>query len=291
MVLTAYRNNMNSKTPDTGENGRFIRVETALEITSTGHGRKILVMPALCIGNVGQLAIDLVLEAKKKDSQHAAVLKHPSVLPCYGPNPFQEGISSETTTADNGIESQPAHPLDLYQISSSDKASLFVLQQRAPAAAGCQMSFGSDLMSWLSGSVDEVWILGSLDASYRHDDDIACLDDAPFRYVASDEGNDSCTQLMGMCDSHGIRSLYGETSEGWYRKVAQDNAVHMPWALLSAAKNANIPAIGLLAFVVEGDNRRDGHAMAKQILDLLHEYVGQETQGCLKEPPSWDGSL
>ena len=258
--------------------------------------KRILVMPALCIGNVGQLAIDLLLEACKKDSKHVAVLKHPSVLPCYGPNPFHEGSSVA-----KGIESQSAHPLDLYQVNgTSENVSLVVLQQRAPAAAGCQKSFGKDLMEWLSGRVDEVWILGSLDASFRHDDDISRGQGTVLRSVSSDESNSSCIARMDMCASHGIPSLYGGgPSDAWYRKVAQDNAVHMPWALLSSAKDASIPAIGLMSFVVEGDNRQDGHDMAKKILTLLLNLDESDMrlmcedgqQMNLQEPPSWKVSL
>lgn len=297
MTLRAYThvNGTTGEADSSGRSGpeeRYRYADTLLQ--DTMKSRRILVMPALCIGNVGQLAIDLLLEACKKDSKHVAVLKHPTVLPCYGPNPFHDG-SSEA----KGIESHAAHPLDLYQVGESDKVCLLVMQQRAPAAAGCQTSFGKDLMQWLSGRVDEIWVLGSLDASFRHDDDISRQVGTVLRSVPSDESNRSCIALADVCTSHGIPPLYGGgPSDAWYRKVAEDNSVHMPWALLSSAKDANIPSVGLISFVVEGDNRVDGHAMAKKILTLF----GQEDMGIdqeshktdqmnLQEPFSWRGSL
>lgn len=272
--------------------------------TSEAHSGKeqkhILLMPALSIGNVGQLAIDLVLEAFKKDSEHVAVLKHPSVLPCYGPNPYCDFHDTDRSP----IELPAAHPLDLYQILPSNKDAMedkipcstshtmFVLQQRAPAAAGCQVSFGKDLMRWLSGVIDEVWIIGSLDASFRHDDDIARMEDSQVRCVPSDEGDESCNRMTQLCASHGIRPLYAGPSDTWYRKLAKESHVCMPWALLNAAREANVPAVGVLAFVVEGDNRRDGHGMADDILNLFHEYMKHPFEGNdLKEPPSWNVSL
>lgn len=68
----------------------------------------------------------------------------------------------------------------------------------------------------------------------------------------------------------------------------------MPWALLDAAKDAGLDAVGVFKFVLEGDNTADAQIVAKTVIDVVSSsWASRLPDGwrdgsrLLKEPPSW----
>lgn len=251
--------------------------------------KRSIVVPTVCVGNVAQLAIDLLLTGIRQRVEHVATLRHPLVLPCFGVNPYFPQQEAKDIT------SHAAHPMDLYRIYASeegtgDDTEVYVVQQRAPASAGCQAAFSGDLMAWVrEAGFDEMWILGSLSAEYRKDKDLTLVPGEDVKFV--------CGGVSGMgvrCEGAGLSRLGAE-----YEEIQNSEEVLMPWALLKAAGVTGVgegtgsaevggvggiggvPAAAVLKFVLEGDNRVDAVVMAKAVGRLLGVEVSA------RMPSSW----
>jgi len=284
--------------------------------------KRVLILPTLCVGNVGQLAVDLLLCSLAERAEHVATLRHPLVLPCFGVNPYRksnsnnsnnsgsgggrstntnDGPSVDTTASRHGIEAHAAHPMDLYRVApqpstmDGDQTSnmtssmtsntqveteVYLLQQRAPASAGCQVAFSRDLMEWVrdSKSIDELWIVGSVDAEYRRDIDLGPPSGSlthNMKYVAADDGDlgDVVAAMVRACDSVGLEAMVGGEGDASasYRELVEDESsrAHMPWAMISAARAYGVASVGVVKFVLEGDNRPDAVAVARVVARLV----------------------
>ncbi|KAH7517904.1 hypothetical protein FEM48_Zijuj09G0113500 [Ziziphus jujuba var. spinosa] len=107
-----------------------------------------LVLPALSIGNVGQLAVDLLVSTLR--AERVGYLDSPFVLPCvgndaYGPVP----------------QGDLALPLEAYESTSN---ALTLLQQRSPVVKGTMVELGKNLADFaFTSGKKHVIVLSSLD--------------------------------------------------------------------------------------------------------------------------------
>lgn len=103
--------------------------------------------PAVTLGNVGQLATDLLLSTLQLP--RIGFLETTAVLPCAGNDAFkhQAGVVAVS--------------LELYHFQQDGQPDTFVLQQRSPAAKGCQQRFAKELSVWIAnagfGEVSLAW--------------------------------------------------------------------------------------------------------------------------------------
>jgi len=106
---------------------------------------KAILLPAVGPGNVGQLAMDILIESLS--AEKIGVLSHPFLLPSVGVDAYSHQKAGTL-----------CHPLELYHVRDSEYV---LLQQRSPASAGCQEEFSKDLLDWLvhSAQVSRVHIL------------------------------------------------------------------------------------------------------------------------------------
>lgn len=93
-----------------------------------------LLLPAVTVGNVGQLAIDLLVQSTV-GSRRIGSLQSATVVPVTGGCAF--------SSADGALHG-PARELELYVVDGK-----LVLQQRAPALPGCQRRFARELADWI----------------------------------------------------------------------------------------------------------------------------------------------
>lgn len=94
--------------------------------------------PCVSSANVGQLTIDLII----------ATLK----LPCVGQLESTSVLPSAGFDAFDHQPGQVALSLQLFAHLGQQPKPLYILQQRAPAAKGCQLQFAQDLAQWVSGA-------------------------------------------------------------------------------------------------------------------------------------------
>ena len=92
-----------------------------------------LLLPAVSIGNAGQLAVDLLVQTLRL--QCAGWLDSQQLLPCIGTGAY-DNASTQLQTA-----------LQLYALPAHQLA---VLQQRAPPIRGRQTAFAAELASWIA---------------------------------------------------------------------------------------------------------------------------------------------
>lgn len=97
----------------------------------------ILLLPVVSVGNVGQLAADLIINTCQL--QRTARLQDDALLPAVGHKGFAhvEGL----TTA-----------MELYQQQQGSSGKVAVVQQRAPAAPGTQDAFAQRLAAFVKQS-------------------------------------------------------------------------------------------------------------------------------------------
>ncbi|KAL2927545.1 Proteasome assembly chaperone 2 [Bienertia sinuspersici] len=107
-----------------------------------------LVLPALSIGNVGQLAVDLLISSKR--AERIGYLDDPYILPCIGNDAFGPLPQGDL-----------ALPLEVYD-SASNK--LTIVQQRSPVVKGMMVQFAQNLADFaVSAGMEHVVVLSSLD--------------------------------------------------------------------------------------------------------------------------------
>ncbi|GBG78106.1 hypothetical protein CBR_g26043 [Chara braunii] len=105
-----------------------------------------LILPVVSVGNVGQLAIDLLIATA--DVRRVGYLDEPNVLPCVGNDAFGEVPEGNLTLG-----------LEVYQ---DVKSEFTVVQQRGPTVKGTFSKFSDNLVSWIAetGFVEVVILSG-----------------------------------------------------------------------------------------------------------------------------------
>ena len=139
----------------------------------------------MTLGNVGQLALDLLVSTLRLPRQ-ACLISH-NVLPCLGYDAFGPASQSQPDQATHLVTA-----LELYQLGN-----FALLQQRAPAAKGRQQAYAEELAAWIvSMGFQRVVLLGSLDAAHRLD---AHIGSDPAVYTLSeDDGMARQCQQLGL---------------------------------------------------------------------------------------------
>jgi len=89
-----------------------------------------LILPFVGIGNVGQLAMDLIIETTR--APRVARLFDSTLLPCCGVGAFTHVPST-------------CYALELFSLPNSNA---ILLQQRSPASPGRQQEFAESVVAW-----------------------------------------------------------------------------------------------------------------------------------------------
>ena len=92
--------------------------------------------PGVTSANVGQLAIDLIISTLHLPC--VGQLETSCLLPCAGIGAFDH------------LSQRVSLSLELFKCPVAQGAPVFVLQQRAPAARGCQRKYAEELARWIS---------------------------------------------------------------------------------------------------------------------------------------------
>ncbi|KAG0473866.1 hypothetical protein HPP92_015723 [Vanilla planifolia] len=141
-----------------------------------------IVLPGLSIGNVSQLAVDLLISSLR--AKRVAYLDEPSVLPCVGNDaygPLPEGILSL--------------PLEAYESPSHAVA---LIQQRSPIIKGMMVEYAKNLAHFISTiGKKHIVILSSLDSGKRKQIDAASFMQIYYISSVSDDGTDMDCERLG----------------------------------------------------------------------------------------------
>eukprot|EP00242_Pyramimonas_sp_CCMP2087_P011175 CAMPEP_0198210528 /NCGR_PEP_ID=MMETSP1445-20131203/20399_1 /TAXON_ID=36898 /ORGANISM="Pyramimonas sp., Strain CCMP2087" /LENGTH=258 /DNA_ID=CAMNT_0043884611 /DNA_START=77 /DNA_END=853 /DNA_ORIENTATION=+ len=226
-----------------------------------------LVLPAVTVANVGQLAVDLLVSTL--EMPRVGYLEHASVLPCVGNDPYVASAASFGNVATS---------MELYGDASK---SLVVMQQRSPVVPGKQREFANDLAAWIEKcKFKEVVVLAGLSAKWRTEQRIGL--GFQLCYLASTTGTTDSSHPR--CEELGCKRLTDEE----FGPEARKESRMPPWPLFEALQRSSVgmSTVTLVAFCNEGDNIPDAAAMAQ----LTADFLSQEAEPAALQwrmPPSW----
>ncbi|XP_062178103.1 uncharacterized protein LOC133882889 [Alnus glutinosa] len=230
-----------------------------------------LVLPALSIGNVGQLAVDLIVSSTR--AERIGYLDDPHVLPCVGNDAFGQLPQGEL-----------ALPLEAYD---SLPIGLTLLQQRSPVVKGMMVEFAKNLADFAAASGKKhVVVLSSLDFGRLRNIDMSSGLQTYYLSSTNTDGTDD------YCEGLGWKRLqeYNPTQRGWkyLSNLAERNATHeetlpfedeleeedyypsLPFAaLFSCFKAKGLKVTCLFCYCSEGDNIPDAFHLAEAASKLL----------------------
>ncbi|XP_058069194.1 uncharacterized protein LOC131218588 isoform X2 [Magnolia sinica] len=229
-----------------------------------------LVLPSLSIGNVGQLAIDLLISSIGAD--RIGYLDDPSVLPCVGNDAYRPVP-----------EGNLALPLEAYD---SPSHALTLIQQRSPIIKGMMVEFAKNLACFAAAAGKKhVIVLSSLDSGRRQKIDLSSNMQI---YYLSSSGMDGTD---GDCEKLGWKRLpeYDPAQRRWkyLESLAEGNSMQedfsfedevvdddyypsLPFAaLFSCCKAKGLKVTCILCYCSEGDNIPDSFQLAEAACKLL----------------------
>ncbi|XP_064641035.1 proteasome assembly chaperone 2-like [Lineus longissimus] len=212
-----------------------------------------LIVPAVSVGNVGQLTADLLICTLYMNK--VGYLCDDSILPMVGNDPYTTNSEGQICNLVTGA-----------QVYMSASLKLIVIQQRAPFVKGKRGQFCEKLMSWIQEKqFRQVVIVTSSHAHMRTDTQ---LQGSQLRYLATPEF-DALTQNSVEENLHWMRL---EPSENPLQ--SQDSDLYIPGGglaktLFSACKLSHVAAVCVLTFCAEGENAVD----AIQLATFLNQYL------------------
>lgn len=272
-----------------------------------------LVLPGVTIGNIPQLATDLLLY-NLPDVQLVGRLDSTWVYPFVAPADFTR--TNKTSIPDYSVNS-PVTASTALEVYYSERTHLTIIQQRSPILPGCSQNFFKELIIPFIGLGDFkcVMFLQSKDKGLREDR----FSDKPFQLWTNDlahalevslnlseESNRAvahdCSEVSPVAD-YLFKELGKETTRAnEHQKVGQSSAMERSssniFTLIKSAKNfdldkasmkeeANIGCIAISMFVYEGDNSEDARELYREVLQVLRIPVADIKK--LKTPKSWEG--
>jgi len=232
----------------------------------------ILVLPMVSLGNVPQLAVDLLIHGSHlgpielvgmlDPCDHIPVvgaLDRPALLPTP-PSPSQHRITT---------------PIQVYQ--TRDRRYTLV-QQRSPVIKARKARHISRMRGWISGAkFSSVVVVVSVDAAVRGDEDLR----AGTRLLGH-EGPQAKEQEPSAL-RQAIRARYRSFGT---RHAPLFCAGGLAARLLRALTSVALEVNTLVAYVAEGDNRPDALFLASEICSLLRLAHPSQLEDLTPSPPS-----
>uniref|UniRef100_A0A5B7BBR8 Proteasome assembly chaperone 2 n=1 Tax=Davidia involucrata TaxID=16924 RepID=A0A5B7BBR8_DAVIN len=230
-----------------------------------------LILPALSIGNVGQLAVDLLISSTR--AERIGYLDDPNVLPCVGNDaylPLPQG--------------NLALPLEVFDSSSN---ALTLVQQRSPIVKGMMVEFAKNVADFAAASGKKhVFVLSGLDFGRWQTIDMSSGLQIYYLSSANMDGTDD------NCERLGWKRLqeYNPAQRRWTYlstlaegNVKQDDNLpfedelgeedyypSLPFAaLFSCLKAKGLNVTCLLCYCSEGDNIPDAFHLAEAACKLV----------------------
>ncbi|XP_020093074.1 proteasome assembly chaperone 2 isoform X2 [Ananas comosus] len=286
-----------------------------MEFAPEDEGRSLspecptLLLPGLSIGNVGQLAVDLLIASTR--AKRVGWLDAPSVLPCVGNDAYGPVAEGDL-----------ALPLEAYE---SPLHAISLIQQRSPVIkvvrwshrnylTGCafiqgmMVTFAKKFANFLVRSGKQhVIVLSSLDSGRRKNIDASSGMQIYYISSVSDDGTDTD------CENLGFEKLaeYNPSQRRWKYLTSltegatpQEDVISdedelleddyypgLPFAaLFSCCKAKGLRVTCLLCYCSEGDNITDSFQLAAAACKLLglnpDKFRGNEEGGWIT-PLSW----
>lgn len=220
-----------------------------------------LILPAVSVGNVGQLTVDLLVSTLP--TTKIGYFHSDCVQPIFG---YSDSTSQNIVTA-----------CEAYEILLGDRK-FIIIQQRGLCVKGKKRKFATALINWIQNcNFKSVIILTSSFAHMRTDEQLA---GSLFRYICTSavQNKETLSILPGWVE--------WENSQDANVKIAGGGLTSF---ILQKCNDLNIPTIALVQFCDEGDNRPDAYTLAKS-LNIYLKFVAEKPAAAEMWvcPPSWN---
>ncbi|GFT07450.1 proteasome assembly chaperone 2 [Nephila pilipes] len=204
-----------------------------------------LILPSISVGNVGQLAADLLLN--NLNVEKAAHINHPSIIPMVGVDPFKSGCQELTTSC---------------QLYVCKESKIAIIQHRAPLITAKIPSYITFLTSLFKDQkIKQTILLASSFSEFFTVDDIKGI---PIHY------------LTASCDADTIDAF---STLGWKKfalpsKVISSEFSMIPGGgiakyLIESCEKEAIPLVALILICSEGNN----YPEAFQTVECLNKWL------------------
>jgi hypothetical protein len=230
---------------------------------------KTLIIPSCSFGNTCQLTIDLLITNLNNMPEGIAPI--PAFLL---DSPYVEPIATNDALAIHKLQGQVHTSMEIFNLGKDN--TLFALQIRSTIVLGRTRDVAKEIiMMAKQQGFERILVLAgglALDDTERHASRTVIIDTDNSISPATTTTTSTSTRVVGnFMTTHCIPLSRECEYTGMLRH------------LLLNCHEANIPAIGLLRFVFEGDNRQDAHILCKDVLTMLN--INNVTT--LQEPFSW----
>ncbi|XP_026203317.1 proteasome assembly chaperone 2 [Anabas testudineus] len=233
-----------------------------------------LVMPAVAVGNVGQLAVDLIVS--NLNMSRVGHIHTDCLIPMAGNNPY-------ATCKDDAEEIHT--PAEVY---TAPELKLAVLQIRAPIIQTKNKKFRQLIVSWIKASGFSRTVVLSSSHAYRRDDQQ--LQGSPVRYLFTPsllKVSADALKELGWREMERVPAFPGLTDADTEPRLCIPGG-GITKGLYTDSCTEDLPLAVLLLFCSEGDNVPDAFTLVNHLNDWLHllDNPSQETPKW-KIPSSW----
>ncbi|XP_077405504.1 proteasome assembly chaperone 2 [Vanacampus margaritifer] len=234
-----------------------------------------LVMPAVAVGNVGQLAVDLLISTF--NLPRVGYLHTDCLIPMAGNNPYATG-------KDDAGELHTAA-----EVYAAPELKLAVLQIRAPVVKSKSRRFCQLLLSWIKASGFSRTLVLSSSHAYQRDDQQ--LRGTPLRYLVTPsllKSSGDAFKELGWREMERVPLCPGRLDTG-----TEEQRLYVPGGgitkgLYADSCTEDVPLAVLLVFCSEGDNVPDAMALVSHLDDWLHLLDNPNREAKWKIPTSWN---
>lgn len=226
-----------------------------------------LVMPICAVGNIGQLACDLIISTllSRQECHLIGRIYSPALMPVVGPNAFSYRQGPPTTST---------------EVYESKKHKLVIVQQRTSYFKSLKHIYIQELIDWVKGSkFDQLLVLTSSFAQCNPDlTQLGDLNSCPIRTITTSSFEAQSEQWKQL----NLKQLPQRGNQ--LKVVSQDGLTYLPGSgltkpLIKACEKAFISAAFLVDFCSEGINLHDCY----QVVDMVGRYLN------LGDPTSTSG--
>ncbi|KAG0040863.1 Proteasome assembly chaperone 2 [Podila clonocystis] len=279
-----------------------------------------LILPSVSIGNVPQLATDLLLAALKLD--RVGCIEDENVVPVLGPADRPLEPTSTSTSSSSPLSQSSGLSLAVEVFQSKD-GKWTLIQQRSPTVAHRSGHYVENLVQFIKDSqFDQVVLLASADGARRTDNQLRS--GHPVRYIGSPALNPELRTLVEnqlqiqpleripateeeelreqqqasilaerVQDIQLEQTLSSTTPTTLLEPVPRIPSGGIARRLHALCQQKEISILTLVAFAMEGDNAEDAIFLANVLNAVLKVYTPSEEQiqrgeGGWKVPKSWD---
>ncbi|KAM3961127.1 proteasome assembly chaperone 2 [Aphomia sociella] len=215
-----------------------------------------LIIPSVAVGNVGQLACDLLISSL--NMTRIASVYSPALIPILGYDPYN--LNSNTLSSS----------CDIYMCN---KRNVIILQLRAPLVCRKARAFLEEVVKkFKEKNIKDIIILTS---SFAHEN--KNISTSPFRFVASE----SCPYIKKIQNMNWIEHKNAETS----LKIYGGGFTSL---LYDICEENSMPCLVLYKYCSEGDNIPDAYDMISHLSNVINLFSEKsDLMSLMVQPVSW----